>query len=228
MDQDPHDTKNDVFIDSKGSTPLLNRRDKNDVSDVVFPNVVQFSSSYDNDLSNSIRDKKVRFADAIAADMEAASWLTPHGHWDVPSASEQRDCTNCLAVVDMLEQETTWVDQGEDVSSQISEESVNEDTRMRRQLWYAVSGAGVMTLLGWTVGKILQLFQKRVDEEDDDRVGGGDMWGNNPIADQLQIKEAAKGMIVNQGNKSSPSHSVSGLCVAAAESGSFHHAVVQQ
>ena len=163
--------------------------------------------------------------------MEATAWLRPQVGLDVSLASEQADSSNEL---DLLRQETTLetadeVDQDEDASSQMSEESEDENTRIRKQLWYAVSGAGVVALLGWTSKKILQLVHRRVEEEEDDRVaGGGDVWGANPISEHLQIKEVAKGMFVNQGNKGSPSHTVSGLYVAAAESGSLNPAAVQQ
>ena len=232
VDRDPNCIQNDIFLDEKESTQLLNRRDTcNDSED--FHEALPLSSPCDHEPSFGT-DKKIRFADIIATDMEATSGTPPQGHFAVLFSSEERDNRESLTLLDLLEQDATLettdgVDEDEDdVSFQMSEESVNERTRIRQQLWYAVSGAGVMALLGWTGSKILQLFQKRVDEEDDDRVAGGDMWGNSPIGDHLQIKETATGLFVNQGNKSSPSHSANGLCVAVAETGSLQHAAVQQ
>jgi len=204
--------------------------DINDV-DEVFHDALPFPSSYDHEPSD-IPGKKIRFAKIIATDMETTSWLLPHGHLDVPFASEPRESTNSMTSLDLHGQETTHEasdedDQDEDASSQMSEESEDENTRIRRQLWYAVSGAGVVALLGWTAQKILQRVHRRVDEDEDDRVAGGDVWGNNPISDHLQLKEIAKGMFTNQGNKGSPSPAVSGL-YAAAESGSLNPAAVQQ
>ena len=199
----------------------------------LFHDALPFPTSYDLEPSD-MTGKKIRFSDIIATDMEAISWLRPHSSLDVPFASEQADSSNSFSSIDPIGQETTLetadeVDQDEDASSQKSEESEDEDTRIRQQLWYAVSGAGVVALLGWTSKKILQMFHRRVEEEEDDRVaGGGDVWGANPISEHLQIKEVAKGMFVNQGNKGSPSHTVSGLYVAAAESGSLNPAAVQQ
>ena len=180
-----------------------------------------------------MQGKKIRFAKIIATDMETTSWLPPHGYLDVPFVSEPRDNITSITSLDLFGQEEAHelsdhvVDEDEDGSSQMSEESEDEDTRIRRQLWYAVSGAGAVALLGWTGKKILQLVHRRVEEEEDDRVAGGDVWGSNPMSDHLQLKEAAKGMFLDQGNKSSPSHAASGLCVAA-ESGSLNPATVQQ
>jgi len=234
VDPAPNVIQNDAPIDAKGSTQLLNRRDIDNHIGVLHE-ALPFSSPCDHVPASYMKDKKIRFADIIATEMEATSRTPPHGHFDVSFSNDERDNSKSLTLLELLEHEETLettdgVDEDEeDVSSQISEESVKERTRMRRQLWYAVSGAGVLALLGWSGSKILQLFKNRVDDEDDDRVAGGDVWGNNPIGDHLQIKEAAKGMFVKQGNKSSPSHSASGLCVAAAaESGSLHHAAVQQ
>jgi hypothetical protein len=139
---------------------------------------------------------------------------------------------NGLTSIDLLGQDTALetsgdADQDEDLSSQMSEEFVDEDARIRQQFWYTVSGAGAVVLLGWTGKRILQLLHRRVDEEEDDRVAGGDVWGSNHISDHLQLKEVAKGMFANQGNKGSPSPAASGL-YATAESGYLNPAAVQQ
>lgn len=73
------------------------------------------------------------------------------------------------------------------------EESVDEDTKLKRQLMMTAAGVGFMALFGWGLGKIRQIFEKN-DEAD---VAGDVIQGVNhatntvPVADpQLLVAEA--------------------------------------
>ena len=127
--------------------------------------------------SQADSNKKIRFADIIATDMEAT--LTQQDHLWMESSLETVSHDDC---------------DEDDESSTRSEESEDENTRIHQQLWYAVSGAGFVALLVWGGRKLLDLFKKRVDEEEDDRVGGG-YWANNHIEEHLEIQDAVKGRI---------------------------------
>ena len=219
MDHSAH-VRDGVSMVEEGSTQLSteSQGDMHGV-DEVFHDTLPFPSSYHHEEPLDIQGKKIRFANIIATDMETTLWLPPHGYLDAPFASERSDSMNGVTSLDLLGQEPTLetsdhvVDQDEDGSSQMSEESEDEETMIRERFLYAVSGAGAVALLGWTWRKILQLVHRRVQEEEDDHVVGGNVWGDNPMSDHIQLKEVAKGMFANQGNKSSPSDSLNAATV---------------
>jgi hypothetical protein len=121
--------------------------------------------------------KTIRFADIIATDIEATLTL--------------QDCHWMESSLDTASHDH---DDAEDASSTRSEESEEENTRIQQQLLYAVSGAGFVAFLVWGGRKLLDLFKKRVEDEEDDRAGGG-YWGSNPLEEHLDIQDAVKGRI---------------------------------
>ena len=83
----------------------------------------------------------------------------------------------------------------QDEASPMRDESEDEDATIREDLFHSVTR--------WAGRKVLDFIRKRVDEEDEDRIAGGDVWGNNPIADHLQIKDSVKALVANYGNRNS-------------------------
>ena len=161
-----------------------------DVSDNTQHSALSlFPSSCLPEPSEVMAEKTIRFAEVIATDMES---IPPDSSREIPLASSQQG-----------EVSTMPNSSADDSACDTSKIMGDEDRIIRQHLYDAVSRAAVRDALGWTARKVLQLFHKRVDEEEDDRVGGGDLWGNNPIGDQLQIKDIAKGMFVNDENKGS-------------------------
>ena len=187
-----HDPTTRAFQDATGREGSI-RVDP--VVGVVHKNTA-FHSKYSEPIEPSQGEgKTIRFADIIATDMDEMDETLPQDcQWQESSLVETSDDD----------------DQANDESSTRSDGSEHENKRIRQQLLYAVSGAGFMAFLVWGGKKVIDIFQKRVEEEEEDRVGGADVWGNNPIAEHLQIKDTAKGFFVNQGNKTSAPSTVGG------------------
>jgi len=159
-----------------------------------------FPSPYLLEPSEVMASKTIRFAEVIATDMESTP---PDSSRDIPLTSSQQDDVSTIP--------NSGPDDSDcDKSKIMCVQSGDEDTIIRQHLYDAFGRAAVRDALGWTARKVLRLFHQRVEEEEEDRVGGGDLWGNNPIGDQLQIKDFAKGMFVKDENKESKEGAVVG------------------
>ena len=172
--------------------------DEDQMVGIVHKNL-SFPTSYMAVLdSPHVEGKKIRFADIVATDMEATFTLQDL-HWREPSLEtsdiDERE-NDCQWIESSLETVSHDDDDNDDddESSTRSEESEEEKARIHQQLLFAVSGAGFVAFLAWGGRKLLDLFKKRVEDEEDDRAGGG-YWANNQIEEHLEIQDAVKGRI---------------------------------
>jgi hypothetical protein len=145
--------------------------------------------------------RTVRFAGIIATDIETPPSSPDHRdiidmmESESSFVDEQPNSTKRWNSFDIFEQEraTTFgnnsaflttqqsleasLDINHDLEdeSRMSEEPENEQQKVRRQMLYAVGGAGAFALSGWAARKVLQIFS---NEDQDDHNVGGDAWGN--------------------------------------------------